>query len=70
MFSRPRLVGRRAKRLEFPDDDPSFVHLGLFCQPFELLQAMMLSWQGQVWPTSAQKRLRTSLPGRIRSGRG
>ena len=37
------IIFRRAKRLEFLDDDLGFVHLGLFSQSFKLLQTVVLS---------------------------
>jgi len=42
MFCLFRLIVRRTKRLEFPDNDPSFVDLCMFSQSFEFLQTMML----------------------------
>jgi len=42
MFFSLCLIVRRTKRLEFPDDDPSFVDLCMFSQSFEFLQTVML----------------------------
>jgi len=42
MLSCLRIVGRGAKRLEFLDDGPSLVRLGLFSQSFKFSQTAIL----------------------------